>query len=101
MADTIRPRLDDAGADVSKIVAFQGITVGNNDYVKEFDLTKDLAALEQAIRRMPDTRIVIIDPITAYMGRTDSHKNAEVRRVLAPLATISHQIEQITKAPSK
>ena len=91
LADTIRPRLDAAGADVSKIVALEGIVVRKGSYAREFDLTKDLAALEQAIRRMPDTRLVIIDPITAYMGSTDSHKNAEVRRVLAPLARIAER----------
>jgi hypothetical protein len=33
--------------------------------------------------------MVIIDPITAYLGDTDSHRNAEVRAVLAPLAELA------------
>jgi putative DNA primase/helicase len=33
--------------------------------------------------------LVIIDPITAYLGDADSHKNAEVRALLAPLAEMA------------
>jgi archaellum biogenesis ATPase FlaH len=91
LADTIRPRLDAAGADVSKIFALKGIVISNENFLKEFELTKDLEGLEQAIQKPNDVRLVVIDPITAYMGNTDSHKNADVRRVLAPLATISEK----------
>jgi hypothetical protein len=33
--------------------------------------------------------LVVIDPITAYLGRTDSHKTADVRAVLAPLQELA------------
>lgn len=32
---------------------------------------------------------MVIDPITAYLGHTDSHKNAEVRGLLAPLSELA------------
>lgn len=88
LADTIRPRLDAAGADPSRVVAIQAVrrsltpTTTREDY---FDLTEDLPALETAIEKTADCRLVIIDPLTAYLGKTDSHKNAEVRAVLAKL----------------
>ncbi len=88
LADTIRPRLDAAQADAARIVAIQAVrrvlVTGQtrDDY---FDLTQDLPALEAAIAQQPDCRLVIIDPLTAYLGQTDSHKNAEVRAVLARL----------------
>ncbi len=96
LADTIRPRLDAAGADPSRVVAIQAVRRilvpasprGDNfDLVREdyFDLTEDLPALETAIEKTADCRLVIIDPLTAYLGKTDSHKNAEVRAVLAKL----------------
>ena len=33
--------------------------------------------------------LIIIDPITAHLGRTDSHVTAEVRAALAPLQTLA------------
>ncbi|KAB2937985.1 MAG: AAA family ATPase [Phycisphaerae bacterium] len=88
LADTIRPRLDAAGADAARIVAIQAVRrvlVTGQTQDTYFDLTEDLPALEAAIRDTPDSRMVIIDPLTAYLGNTDSHKNAEVRAVLAKL----------------
>jgi len=34
--------------------------------------------------------LIIIDPIAAYLGGTDSHKDAAVRAALAPLAELAH-----------
>jgi len=79
LQDTIRPRLDAAGADVSRVVA-----------VKSMDsLRKDLETLDEAVRETGNVRLVVIDPLTAYLGGVDSHKNAEVRSVLAPLAEMA------------
>jgi putative DNA primase/helicase len=33
--------------------------------------------------------LVIIDPITSYLGKVDSHKNAELRSVLEPLGKMA------------
>ncbi|MBU0639064.1 MAG: AAA family ATPase, partial [Planctomycetes bacterium] len=88
LADTIRPRLDAAGADATRVVAIQAvrrILVTGQTQDDYFDLTEDLPALEAAIQQVSDCRLVIIDPLTAYLGKTDSHKNAEVRAVLARL----------------
>jgi hypothetical protein len=88
LADTIRPRFDAAGADPSRVVALQAVRrmqPGGQAREDYFDLTEDLPALEAAIRATADCRLVVIDPLTAYLGKTDSHKNAEVRAVLARL----------------
>ena len=34
-------------------------------------------------------RLVVVDPISAYLGGTDSHVNASVREALAPLAALA------------
>src|SRR5439155_18059309 len=54
-----------------------------------------------------DVRLVVIDPVSAYLGDTDSHKNAEVRGMLAPLTTLagSHSaaiilVSHLTKSQS-
>lgn len=94
IADTIRPRLDSAGADVSRIVALEAIrSVGDNgrESARTFDLSRDLSALEAAIRSVEGCRLVVIDPVTAYLGGVDSHRNAEIRGLLAPLGAIAER----------
>lgn len=94
MADTIRPRLDAAGADVSRIHALNAIRSSGakgSECARMFDLARDLPGLEKAIKSVPDCRLVIIDPISAYLGGTDSHKNADVRALLAPLSALAEK----------
>lgn len=94
VADTIRPRLDAASADVDRIVALEAIrSVGDNgrEAARSFDLSRDLLALESAIQSVEGCRLVVIDPVTAYLGGVDSHKNAEIRGLLAPLGAIAER----------
>lgn len=54
---------------------------------RTFSLQEDLAELGKTIERLRDVVLVVIDPITAYMGENlDSHKTADVRAVLADVA---------------
>lgn len=92
-ADTIRPRLDAAGADVTRIALLQAVTVLDRDSGTAgeafFSLATDLAALETAIARKADCRLVIVDPVSAYLHGIDSHVNADVRSVFGPLADLA------------
>ena len=87
LADTIAPRLDRAGAVDTRIVACEGVTTFGKR--RHFSLEQDLPRLEEVLRDHPDTRLVVIDPIAAYCGKVDSHKNADVRGLLAPLAELA------------
>lgn len=93
LEDTIKPRLIAAKADVSRIKALVAVKHFDLEAGGErqcpFNLDNDLAVLEQAIQDVPDCRLVIIDPISAYLGRTDSHKNAAIRGLLAPLSELA------------
>jgi len=96
LADTIRPRLDAAGADVFRIVFVSAVRAPNPDTggtrPVPFTLSADLPALEEAIEHIGGCRLVVIDPISAYLGggpRFDSHRNSDVRTVLAPLADLA------------
>lgn len=93
LADTIAPRLDRAEADDSKIIAIEGVEVRNPKKDETlrwyFSLENDLPRLAEVIVDTPDVRLIVIDPISAYCGKVDSHKNADVRSLLAPLAELA------------
>lgn len=92
LADTIRPRLDAAGADVERITALQAVEhrdPGSKAMIRAAFTLADMPALAAAITRMPGCKLVIVDPISAYMGGTDSHVNTEVRAALAPLSELA------------
>jgi RecA/RadA recombinase len=93
LADTIRPRFDAAGGDarlVTVVRAVNGSHQGSNRR-RSFDLSSDLSLLEEEIEKQADTRLVLIDPVSSYLGKIDSHKNAEVRNALEPLADMAER----------
>ncbi|MDI1347248.1 MAG: AAA family ATPase [Pseudolabrys sp.] len=89
-ADTLVPRLIAAGADISRVHIVEAIKEpkGTGSLERQFNLADDVQSLCDAIDEIGDVKLVIIDPVTAYLGNgksVDSHKNAEVRSALAPL----------------
>jgi hypothetical protein len=107
LADTILPRLEALGADVSKVVAipaipgqhaapFSGPLLNSPDDRKPiasrgFELRRDLARMHQLLCAMPDCRLVIVDPISAYLGDVNELANGEVRGLMLPLAALAQQ----------
>jgi hypothetical protein len=82
LGDTLRPRLDAVGADVSRI------------YALDEPLTLDaigLIKLENAIIKYAPT-LVVIDPLFAFTGgKVDIHRANEARTITAPLAAIAER----------
>jgi hypothetical protein len=96
LQDTIRPRLDAADADVNRILAIETVydrDEQGNKTERMPDLSRDLRHVEAAIAGLPNPRLVVIDPISAYMCNVDSHKNADVRSALAPLGELASKHE--------
>lgn len=89
VADTVRPRLDAHGADSSRIFVLRGVHDATGT-LRPINLARDLAVLEQAIVDVQPL-MVVIDPVTAHLGRTDSYKDAEVRGLLAPLFALAEK----------
>jgi hypothetical protein len=57
--------------------------------VRGFDLRADLDGLRGLIQAIGGVKLVIVDPISAYLPGVDSHVNAEVRSALTPLAALA------------
>lgn len=91
-ADTIRPRLDAAEADCRRIHILQAIRETDADgspTQRMFSFKRDLGVLDELLPKIPDCRLLVIDPISAYLDGTDSHNNTDVRGLLAPLAQLA------------
>jgi putative DNA primase/helicase len=63
-----------------------------DDRRRAFSLQRDIEALERKIEAIGDVALVIIDPVSSYLGKTDSHKNGEVRGVLEPLSEMAERL---------
>jgi hypothetical protein len=110
-ADTIRPRLRVAGANLDKVYilpAVRRVKPGGDTTLDHFDLSTDVEALQDAAVSLSDVRLVIVDPVSAYLGGTDSHVNSKVRGVLAPLAQVAQTLrfsvillDHLSKAPGR
>jgi 5S rRNA maturation endonuclease (ribonuclease M5)/archaellum biogenesis ATPase FlaH len=91
LADTVRPRLDAAGADVTRVHAIEGVPIidEHGERVLRPPTLADVAALEEAINRT-GARLLVIDVVMAYLpDGTDSHKDQDIRRVLSRLAALA------------
>jgi putative DNA primase/helicase len=86
--DTLSPRLHAVDADMSRIFTIRSVR-GDDLARRSFNLQADLVRLEHKIREHGDIRLVIIDPVSSYLGKVDSHKNADVRAVLEPLGEMA------------
>jgi hypothetical protein len=87
LAHTIRPRLDAAGADVSRVHSLDAIR--QKDDERPPVLPWDLALVKDMIIRR-GIRLVVVDPLMAFLGtETDAHKDQDIRRCMHQLKLIA------------
>jgi len=90
----IRPRLEALGADVTKVKAIRCVRrkdAEGNEITDHFNIQTDRLELERILEETPDAKMVIIDPLSAYFGSVDTHKDSNVRSVLAPLVEMAER----------
>lgn len=84
LADTIKPRLESAGADCARVLVI--------DESKQ-ELTLCDERLEQAIRET-EAKLIVLDPLQAYLGsEVDMHRANEVRPVLKRIAAVAERTQ--------
>jgi hypothetical protein len=92
LADTIRPRLDAAGADPAQVITITGVTSYSDDggpYSRPVTIPRDLPVIEQVIRDH-GVVLLIVDVLMAYLAaEVNSHRDQDVRRALHVLATMA------------
>jgi len=93
-AEDFQRRLAAAEANLDKVFVLEYVRRNGRDEL--FLLAQDLDKLEQACRDLGDTRLVGIDPITAFMGSGrgfDSHRATDVRSQLHPLKVTAEKLD--------
>ena len=93
---TVKPQIVAAGGNPDKIYIVKGSVETDGKGKRWFNLQADIEKLEQLIREIGDVRAVILDPVTSYLGETDSHKNDKVRKVLDPLGAMTERLNVAT-----
>jgi putative DNA primase/helicase len=89
--DTIIPRLLAAGADLSRVHVISAVR--NTDGTRRtLNLQNDLDLLEKKIGEIGHVALVGVDPVSSYLGKTDSHKNSEVRGLLEPFSEMAERM---------
>jgi putative DNA primase/helicase len=84
-ADTLLPRLEASGADLTRVFFAGEMTCGKER--RAFDPAKDIPALEAAIPA-DGAALIVVDPLVSATSG-DSHKNSETRRALQPLVDLA------------
>lgn len=87
-ADGIRPRLDAANADCRRVHLLESVARPDDQgrfRPQPVDIQRDFTNIAQHFKSHPDIRLVVIDPMAEFMGRTDSNSTEQVRNTLSGL----------------
>lgn len=95
--DTIVPRLMAAGAALDRVYIVASAmrpdpTKPDGMGRKTFSLKTDVDLLEAKAKEIGDVRLIVVDPISAYMGGSDGNSNVETREVLEPLSEMANRL---------
>ena len=91
LADTLGPRLDAAGADSSKIHVLTGWTDANGE---EHAFTFQQMPILEKVLEEYQPKLVVIDPIQAYLGSSvDMFRANETRPLLDALRRLAEQYQ--------
>jgi hypothetical protein len=87
-ATTIKPRLKALGADLERVNILKASVVirrpGKENQVSPISL-QSLEYWRAVLDRVPDCRMLIIDPLPSYLGRgVNDSKNNEIREIIEP-----------------
>lgn len=93
LADTIRPRLDAAGADPEHVAALRTVAPAEEDGQARLPTVNDTEDIRAAVRTV-DAALVVVDPLVAYLGGdVNSHRDQDVRKALAGLTELAEEEE--------
>jgi hypothetical protein len=90
LADTVRPRFDEAGGDPDALHVLSGFNL-NGGGERLPVIPDDVPFIRAEVERV-GACLLIIDPLTAYLGeKVNAHRDHDVRRALAPLQRMAEE----------
>ena len=90
LADTVRPRLDAAGADAHRVFALPIVGIAGSEHSPS--IPDDIPAIEAQLIAT-GALLLVVDPLMAFLGGdVNSHRDQDVRRALAPLAAMAERL---------
>ena len=87
--DTIRPRLEAAGANLSRIHNLSGVNEEGKE--RPLEIPGDLDLVAKKLVEI-NASLLLIDPLMAFLTDTDANKDQSIRRVLFQLSQIIEKI---------
>lgn len=90
LTDTIRTRLDSAGADVARVYVLAGWTAqgGSGEGLDGYVTLQDVALLEEALNRIRPA-LLVVDPVQGFLGGIDAWRAEQVRPTLARIGELA------------
>jgi KaiC/GvpD/RAD55 family RecA-like ATPase len=102
LADTLRPRAEKVGADLTKMIALTGRR--DEDGTEHLLTLADTDIIEAALAKEKPA-LLVMDPISAWLQGADMNKAAEVRGKLTPMVALAEKysvtvllLQHLTKA---
>jgi len=107
-ADTIVPRLMANGGDLSRVFHIRGMRIVErpSEAVRTASesrptsaaerivcLSEDVESIADALRTLENPRLLVIDPISAYLGDVDANRNEAVRSLLARIGGLAESLK--------
>ena len=89
--DTIFPRVMAAAGDPDRVRILDGAeTAGPKSQFQGISI-QDVDVISQAVNQSSNPRLLVVDPVSAFMGGVDSHNNTDVRGALQPLSELAER----------
>lgn len=90
--DTVLPRLTAAGANHSRVHYLTCVRTEDGQR-RSFNIQNNMELIAAKVRELGDVAMLVIDPITAYLGTDiDSHRTTDVRAALLPLEQFAAEL---------
>jgi hypothetical protein len=89
--DTIKPRVETLRGDPSRVHTLRFVYDRATRRRGSLALDLHLEMLSSWLAEHPLVELVVLDPLSAFLGRVDSHRNSEVRGILGPLSKLAEK----------